>query len=156
MNRFPGHAEDCRTAATKTQRLFTLARANRALVLVRRIVADVAAEYARLQDLQEILEHTQQRGSAELHGRVHSDMTACQGRLQRCLEELEQVGAELRDFSQPVVDFPAWVSGRRVDLCWQADEDRVSHWHEVGACAAGRRPIRELTRRGVRAVAERR
>ena len=83
-------------------------------------------------------------------------MTACQDRLQRCLEELAQVGAELRDFAHGVVDFPALVSGRRVDLCWQADEDRVGHWHEVGACAAGRRPIRELTRREARAVAERR
>lgn len=40
-----------------------------------------------------------------------------------------------------LVDFPTTLDGRWVYMCWQAEEDEVSHWHEVTAGFAGRRTI---------------
>ena len=49
------------------EKIFTLAQANRALVLVRRIVEDIVSDYARVLEYQEVLELEQR------YGRAHPD-----------------------------------------------------------------------------------
>ncbi len=126
------------------QKRFTLRQANRALVLVRRIVADVVADFGRVQELQEILELEQQFGSPEYLREVHGQMVTVVSRLQCCLEELAAVGVVLRDFGRGVVDFPARVAGRDVCFCWQFGEQTVQYWHGPGGGLADRKPISEL------------
>ena len=126
------------------QKPFTLRRANRALVLVRRIVADVVADFSRMQELQEILELEQQFGSLEYLRQVHQQMVAVAGRLRGCLEELAAVGVVLRDFARGVVDFPARVAGRDICFCWRLGEQAVQHWHRPNEGLAERKPISEL------------
>ena len=53
----------------------------------------------------------------------------------------------LGDYPKPprgLVDFPAWVEGREVELCWKHDEPRIEDWHELYAGFAGRQPISTL------------
>lgn len=126
------------------RRHFTVAQADRSLVLLKRIVADVILGYQVLFDLQEVLE------AAEAHGRT-MQIQACRSRLQSavdklqdCLNELNEMGVEIRDWALGVVDFPAMADGREVHLCWQFGEPRVMHWHEYDAGDAGRQPIETL------------
>jgi hypothetical protein len=59
-------------------------------------------------------------------------------------EEVEHLAAEdilLRDPESGLVDFPGEVDGRRVFLCWRADEGRVAYWHGPESGFAGRRPL---------------
>lgn len=123
---------------------FSLRRANRALVLVRRIVADVVADYCQLLEIQEILELEQRYGSVEHLNQVKTEMSAAVSRLQGYLEELQMVGVELRDFSRGLVSFPARVAGRDIFFCWQFGEDTVSYWHYRDEEVAGRKPVSEL------------
>jgi len=125
-------------------RRFSLRRANRALVLVRRIVTDVVGDYSRVLELQEILELEQQYGSRELLRTLQADVARAVGRTRRCLEELAAVGVELRDFGRGLVDFPARVAGREIFFCWQLDEERIMFWHDRHEGVSGRRPISEL------------
>ena len=64
------------------------------------------------------------------------------------LEEVEEslyffreLGVECRDIDGGLFDFPCLLKDRLVFLCWQADEDEISHWHEIGQGVVGRRPI---------------
>ena len=126
------------------RRHFTVAQADRSLVLLKRIVADVILGYQVLFDLQEVLE------AAEAHGRtmqIHacrSKLQSAVDKLQDCLDELNEMGVEIRDWALGVVDFPAMADGREVYLCWQFGEPRMMYWHEYDAGDAGRQPIETL------------
>src|SRR5262245_57202814 len=57
------------------------------------------------------------------------------------LEEIHDLGAELKDVDLGLVDFPAQLGGEAVYLCWQFGEDRVRYWHRRTEGFAGRRPL---------------
>ncbi len=130
------------------KRVFTPAEANRALVLVKRIVADVMHEYSRMLDLQEALEAAEASGAAERYEETRLALIRSAGRLRTCLAELDDVGAELKDWSLGVVDFPCVAGGRQVCLTWQYGQDRVELWHEMDVGFASLHPIETLPAAG--------
>ena len=75
---------------------------------------------------------------------LQSDFDRATERLERLIEELTQLGVDLKDPSRALLDFPAIHEGREVLLCWKADEESIGHWHEVGGGFAGRRPVCHL------------
>ena len=126
------------------KRNFTVAEANRAIVLVRRIVADVIFEYSRMLDLQEAFEAAEEARDTRRAEQTRLDLIRSAGRLRTCLEELDDVRVELRDWSLGVVDFPCLAGGRQVSLCWQYGHDAIEYWHEADAGMVSRRPIDTL------------
>ncbi len=122
------------------RRYFSVAQAQCALVLVGRIVADVLSLYARLLDLQEAVEAAESAGAEA--GRDELVETA--EKLHSCLQEMDDVGVELKDWEAGAVDFPCVAGGREVRLCWQYGDERISYWHETHACPDGRQPIETL------------
>ncbi|MBS3821337.1 MAG: DUF2203 family protein [Planctomycetes bacterium] len=127
-----------RDVARKT---FTPDQANESLVLVKRIVGDVVAEYQVLLELEEMIESAEASGHRGDLEDARQQLVQAVDVLQTCLEELDQIGVELRDFARGIVDFPADVNGRPISLCWLHGEPRVSHWHDVGASFACRQPL---------------
>ncbi|MDP7287021.1 MAG: DUF2203 domain-containing protein [Phycisphaerae bacterium] len=138
-------------AGQRIRHFFTLDEANSSLVLVRRIVADVVKHYERLLQIHETVEALE---AANLFGQLEDardELVFTADSIRICLEEIEDVGAELCDWELGIVDFPAMVEGREVRLCWRADESRVTHWHELDSCHLGRYEISTLHRaRGAR------
>ncbi len=132
-------------SALGKRRYFTVAAANRALVLVRRIVSDVIVEYARLVDLQEMLDAAEKASALAEADSARQELVLTVDRLQSCLEELDQVGVELKDWSLGLVDFPCRLGRREVYLCWRYGESCIGHWHESDEGFAGRRPIETLS-----------
>ena len=54
------------------------------------------------------------------------------------VQELNALGVELKDYYTGLVDFPGWMNGHEVYLCWRLGEPEVAHWHELDAGFAGR------------------
>lgn len=136
------------------RKMFTPAEANRALVLVRRIVRDIVADYRRLRELHDsyqALHHegdatNDHEGDATKAERARQEYVAITDHLAELREELDAIGCELKDFEVGLVDFPARrndSSGgeREVCLCWQLGEPAVTHWHKLTTGFGGRRPI---------------
>lgn len=128
--------------AGEVEGLFTVDSANRALVLVRKIVADVVEHYKELMRLR-----TERAEQATLH-EAEESLESMRVRIAEHIEklgrlqaELDEIGCELKDWTTGLVDFPAWHEGRRVWLCWRLGEPAVEHWHELDAGFSGRRPI---------------
>jgi hypothetical protein len=133
--------------------IFTPERANRALVLVRRIVADIVRRYKDLLTLRlerdELLRTTSNRhhrrsSGAPRHERmeeVNLDIDRCAGELNALNRELQATGCVLKDWQTGLVDFPAMFRGRRVWLCWHEGEPTVGYWHEWNDGFAARLPI---------------
>ena len=129
----------------KDKKLFTIDQANRSLVLLQRIVGDIVTEYDVLMELEELIETAEQTGRiCELEA-ARQRLVTCVDTLQVCLEELDQLGVELRDFSRGIIDFPSSYNGRTISLCWLLGEPSVSHWHERSAGFACRQPISLIT-----------
>ncbi len=124
------------------QVLFTPERANRALVLVRKITSDIVMRYSALQVLRhqrdELLQHP---GSQEPLEDVRTRIGQCVADLNRLHQELTDVGCVLRDWETGLVDFPAMRGTTRVWLCWRLDEPEVAHWHGAHDGFAGRQAI---------------
>ena len=58
---------------------------------------------------------------------------------------INEMGVEVKDLDQGLIDFPSVRRGRQIYLCWKLGEaDTIDWWHEVNTGFAGRRPIKEL------------
>lgn len=127
-------------------RIFTVAKANSALPLVRRIVADITAEHPRWRDL--VARYELAAAGARPEQGETKDMLVLRREVDRAAErisayiaELEQIGCQVKGFEQGLVDFYGMVQGRVVCLCWQQGEDAIAHWHELETGFTGRQPI---------------
>jgi hypothetical protein len=127
-----------------TSALWTVDRANRALPLVRRIVADLVATHARWRDLVErftiasAMSSTKPSPEAE---RLQRDAERAATEIDGFVRELSELGVECKSLESGLVDFPAERDGRVVYLCWRDGEAAVTHWHEVDAGFSGRQPL---------------
>ncbi|MGE5589732.1 MAG: DUF2203 domain-containing protein [Bacillota bacterium] len=57
---------------------------------------------------------------------------------------LQEMGVELKDLENGLVDFPTRVQGEDAYLCWRLGEPEVLFWHGLEDGFAGRRPVTEL------------
>jgi hypothetical protein len=61
--------------------------------------------------------------------------------LARAVDDIVELGVEVKDLDEGLVDFPALRGGETVLLCWQLGEDEIRYWHTVQEGFAGRRPL---------------
>ncbi len=124
-----------------TKRFFTVDQANRAVVLVSRIVGDVLVQYRLVLDNQELLEAFQAKGDPRRSGGMKTRIMNGIEQLQAYADELIDVGVELKDWAAGIVDFPAMHDGREIHLCWRHGEPSVQYWHEIDDGCGGRQDI---------------
>jgi hypothetical protein len=61
-------------------------------------------------------------------------------------QEVEEMGAVLKDPRIGLVDFYGQVDGKSVWLCWRYGEESVTHYHGLDEGFAGRKPIESTMR----------
>ena len=126
-------------------RHFTVEQADATLPLVRRIVGDLLQLHPRWRAAVTAFETEQAvvtaAGETDAARLARLEAGRLAGEIEACLEELEQIGCVFKGFDAGLVDFPSWLDGREVYLCWQLDEPRVEHWHEIDGGFAGRQPL---------------
>jgi hypothetical protein len=125
-------------APKKGKKYFTVAEANRALVYVSRIVEEISEHYQRVMTLRKEIE---QGRHSDTKSPGRSEYELLMDRLNELIDELHQVGVELKDLELGLLDFPAVHEGREVYLCWHRGETEVRAWHEVDAGYAGRQDV---------------
>jgi len=126
---------------SRPKRRFTLAQANSALPLVRRIVGDIVRTHGMVLKLQSDIERAANaKDQAAVQTRLDESVT----RLEDYVDELSEVGCELKDYQVGLIDFVGRHESRDVYLCWKLGEERVGYWHEISAGYAGRQPIETL------------
>ena len=125
---------------SRPRRRFTLEQANKSLSLVRKIVTDVVRTHADAAKLQQQLERVNGAEQAALQQRLDHAMH----RLEDFVDELSEIGCELKDYQMGLIDFTGRHQGHDVCLCWKLDEEKITYWHEFEAGFAGRRPVATL------------
>ena len=125
---------------SRPKRRFTVAEANSALPLVRRIVGDIVKTHGMILRLQAEMD----RAGGKEQAAAQSKLDQSVGRLEDYVEELTEVGCELKDYQVGLIDFVGRHESRDVYLCWKLGEEQIGYWHEMNAGYAGRQPVSSL------------
>jgi hypothetical protein len=128
--------------------VFTPAEANSALSEVRPVAERLVAVRERMRELERSQGELATAIGGNGGGYAASDLSAAESELSgladaaiACVEKLEELGVTVKDLDLGLLDFPALLDGRVVELCWHVGEEAVAFWHEVGEGYAGRKPI---------------
>ena len=129
-------------------RLFTVGEANATLPLVTAICRDLstlARDVVERRQRLALLTSGRDDNASVLYAeelvQVEEELQRDGERLQEYVQELVQLGVEPKGAMQGLVDFPCFMDGRIVYLCWQLNEPEVLFWHELDAGFAGRQPL---------------
>jgi hypothetical protein len=126
-------------------RVYTPELANRSLPLVRRIVEDIVGQFARWQTRVrefEIVSASNSMSDPDPRAEeLEREVASLAAELEHFHQELTALGVEFKDYALGLVDFPAEMDGRPIELCWRLGEPTVAYWHERDAGYAGRQPL---------------
>jgi hypothetical protein len=123
-------------------RLFTVKEATRTLPYVKVIVAEVKERYAQLRE-QGQRHNESPRDDERTRNNLKEEIRLHAARIRECSEELEAIGAQLKDYENGLVDFPSEFEGRRMLLCWEFGEAAIEYWHYEDEGYLGRKPVPE-------------
>ena len=123
---------------SRPRRRFTLDQANSSLPLVRRIVTDIVRTHSEAASFQQQFERTTvKREQAQLQQKLELTMH----RLEDYVDELSEIGCDLKDYQLGLIDFTGRHQGRDIYLCWKLGEEKIAFWHELDTGIAGRKPV---------------
>ena len=64
-------------------------------------------------------------------------------KVQSILRAFELRAIQIKDVERGLIDFPAFIGGREVFLCWEKDEADIEFWHEIDTGYEGRERLEE-------------
>jgi hypothetical protein len=129
-------------------RYFTPEEANAALESVRPLTEQLVERRRALEEAHarrtELAEHIAGNGGdiqpselGDATERLEQEAAA----VAQCIQEITDLGAQVKDLDEGLVDFPARRGDEDVLLCWKLGEDEVAHWHGAEEGFAGRKPL---------------
>jgi hypothetical protein len=129
-------------------RIFTPEEANDALAEVRPLAERMVEARGALADAQleqaELVATIAGNGGGVDSGaiaRAGQEVERLAGEIVSCVQQIQDLGAVVKDVDTGLVDFPAVHRGREVLLCWRLGEEEVGHWHDLEGGFAGRREL---------------
>ena len=128
-------------------RRFTLEEAERLLPRLSELIPEMQErkrQYERLHDRAAAL---QLKMSSNGHiieeelDRAQQELAQTAAEINHLIEKVAELGCELKDMDQGLVDFHTLREGREVYLCWKLGEPNIAWWHELDSGFAGRKPL---------------
>ena len=130
------------------ERYFTVEEANEALAEVRPLAEELVSHRRAFVELQERQSAIATRISGNGGNVEPSELQEVQDRLDvevagiaRCVARIHDLGAQVKDLDEGLVDFPARRGDEDVLLCWRLGEDEIEFWHGLDEGFSGRRPL---------------
>jgi hypothetical protein len=128
---------------------FTLSEAQTLLPVLEALLRKAQAAAARAAELEQEMQELSQR--IFLSGGMHVNVAATAKRraerekavqeTKATLAEIDEIGVQVKDLQQGLLDFPCLVEGQAVLLCWKLGEKEIGFWHSVEDGFAGRKPL---------------
>jgi hypothetical protein len=124
-----------------SRKLFTVAQANEVLPRVERLVLALRDRIAWMQTRPRQITFMLPDQQVINESPVDPDYFKTLLMIRKMLQEVDGLGAQVKDLGSGLVDFPSRLHGRDILLCWQVGERRVAFYHDMEAGFAGRQPI---------------
>ena len=98
-------------------------------------------ELARLRDL--LRSYDEKIGQAlgmgdDLGGEMVNKQVKCLAEAKQILLRFKTREIQIKDLDRGLIDFPAFIGGKEVFLCWEKGEEDIEFWHDLTAGYAGR------------------
>ena len=121
---------------TTETKFFTPCEANKTLPLVKKIVKDILDTTREMRLIAE-----------DYDGKVEENpvVKKMAEDVNSFMNELEEIGCFYKDwnFTIGLVDFPSFIDGKEVYLCWRTDEEEIRFFHGMDEGYSSRKPIPE-------------
>jgi len=128
---------------------FTLSEAQTLLPVVEALLRRAQTAGVRAGEIEMEMQQLSQR--IFLSGGMHVDVTVTARRraeldksvqeAKDTVSEIEEIGVQLKDLEQGLLDFPCVIDGKTVLLCWKLGEKEIGYWHAPEDGFAGRKPL---------------
>ena len=82
-------------------------------------------------------------------GAQRADLEKHVQRARETVQEIDEIGVQVKDLESGLLDFPCRVDDEVVLLCWKAGEPAIEHWHTMESGFKGRQPIDDRFRRRI-------
>jgi hypothetical protein len=125
-------------------KLFTLEEASALLPTIRPIVSELQELKTKLDGMQEDVGKARTVASGNGNVRDRSKIQQAEeltARLTELMEQINDLGCEIKGIGEGLIDFPSEREGQPVYLCWRLGEDTISFWHDIDSGFAGRQPL---------------
>ena len=126
---------------------FTLNEANALLSRLSELLLQMQESKAKHDQLREKATEYVHRMSSNGHviemelNETRQELAKATAALNSLIERGRELGCEVKDIDQGLVDFRTERDGREVYLCWKLGEPDVRWWHELDTGFAERRPL---------------
>jgi len=103
--------------------------------------------FKRILQLRGELEKLEKRVNAKMKEGVDSggdtvnQWVRTMAEINHVFQEFHQREIQIKDLERGLIDFPAFVGGKEVFLCWEQDEEEVEFWHDIDSGYAGREKL---------------
>jgi len=74
----------------------------------------------------------------DLGGELVNNSVRTIAELKEVLDEFLIREIQIKDVERGLIDFPAFMGGKEVFLCWEKDEDDIEFWHDLESGYGGR------------------
>src|SRR6266404_7822507 len=97
-----------------------------------------------LSDLRDRVEKVDKRLSQalglgdDLGGEMVNNWIRSLAEMKELLQKFQHREIQIKDLNRGLIDFPAFVGGKEVFLCWEKDEDDIEFWHDLESGYQGR------------------
>jgi hypothetical protein len=133
-----------REVATPMPKTFTLEEARALLPQLRSLVSEMRDVKAKIDAMQGDVAKARDVASGNGNVRDRSKIGEAEkltARLTDLMEQVNELGCEIKGIDEGLIDFPAEREGRPVYLCWRLGEDEISYWHDLDTGFGGRQPL---------------
>ena len=110
----------------------------------RKLLPQVIEWLAELQSARDLLTHLdEQVGKAvgmgdDLGGEMVNRYVRTLGKVKDILQRFRKREIQIKDLDRGLIDFPAFVGGKEVFLCWEKGEEDIEFWHDLTTGYGGR------------------
>lgn len=128
---------------------FTLGEAQTLLPVVEALLKRAQAAATRAAGVEQEMQMLSHR--IFLSGGMHVDVSAAARRraerdkamqeAKDTLAEIDEIGVQVKDLQEGLLDFPSTMDGKPVLLCWKLGESAINFWHTEEEGFAGRKPL---------------
>ncbi len=74
----------------------------------------------------------------DLGGETVDKQVKCLAEAKQILLRFQKREIQVKDLDRGLIDFPAFIGGKEVFLCWEKGEEDIEFWHDLEAGYAGR------------------
>ncbi|MBI5651789.1 MAG: DUF2203 domain-containing protein [Chloroflexi bacterium] len=120
---------------------FTLDEANALVPQLEELLREMIGLRDSLMTMGASLQPMLLRAGGNGGSKAGSEYVLTMQRFNACLSVFQDLGCELKDLDDGLVDFPAYREGQLIYLCWKRGEERIEWWHTAEAGFAGRQPL---------------